>query len=118
VYAVAMPGDPWEIVFVFYAAMNLAQAYLETKDGERFEAAAHWQRKKALKLCPELRPPFLRVYEDLRDLSEQVRYDPGYQSRPADHNAARDLLGKVESFIVSKLKTSVPEAFDQKENEV
>ena len=95
-------NDPaWAIVFRFYAALHLTQGYLVTKS-KRFDAKSHGERKKAIKDSPELRGRFRESFEDLQDLSENVRYDPLFSPTVGDYKAAETYLG------VSKLKTHLP----------
>jgi hypothetical protein len=93
----------WEIVVRFYAALHLTQGYLVTKD-YRFHAGRHADRSAAIRRSPELREPFPRAYNRLRDLSEQVRYDPEFMARPQDFAAAARDLDSVRRIVLPKLE--------------
>lgn len=106
-YSSAFSADhDWTIVFRFYAALHLTHGYLLTKGNLALDIKSHGDRKAAIKRCPELNNRFRAHYDDLRDLSEQVRYDPTFRAKPEDHKRAQDQLGVVESFLKSKLGLS------------
>lgn len=98
------PRTDWELVVCFYAALHLTQAYLLTKD-QRFEAKRHDERRKAIKASPELTRGnrFPLAYRWLQDVSEQVRYDPGFRAQLTHFTAAHDKLSIVRSFLEGKL---------------
>lgn len=102
--AVRAPSH-WEIVVRFYAALHLTQGYLLTK-GSRFHARHHTERSLAIRSSPELRDPFSRAYHRLRDLSEQVRYDPTFMARAEDFSAAVRDLDAVRTALLPKLQRS------------
>lgn len=107
--ALAPAAHAGSVVFAFYAALHLAQAYLLTK-GERFVAENHGARRVALKRAPELRA-MLAPYELLQARSESVRYDPRFEVTESISNESRQLLSRVEMVVRGKLLTrgySVP----------
>jgi hypothetical protein len=100
------PDDAaWSCVVRFYAALHLINAYLIDKQNVRLDpaAAAHTERKKAMDRCPEVRDA-PRKYRELKDLSERVRYDAGYQYSPERHQMAKAFLEKIISIVEPKLK--------------
>lgn len=99
--ALAPPSSEGSVIFAFYAALHLAQAYLLTK-GERFVAENHGARRAALKRAPELRP-MLASYELLQARSESVRYDPRFVTTETDATEARQLVGRIEMVLRGKL---------------
>ena len=101
----------WELVFRFYAAVHIAQAYLLTK-GERYEASNHRERWEALKACPELvrTPRFLASYKMLREISEQVRYVPAFVPRPEDYDEASKSQDLVERTLGYRVQRALGEA--------
>jgi hypothetical protein len=95
------PAHEGGIVFAFYAALHLVQAYLLTK-GERFLSDNHGARRAAMRGAPELRP-LLSVYALLQARSEGVRYNPTFIATEATRDGARQHLGRVESVVKGKL---------------
>lgn len=93
----------WEIVVRFYAALHLTQGYLVTKDA-RFHARHHAERALAIRSSPELRESFSRAYHRLRNLSEQVRYDPEFEPRAVDFAASGRDLDAVRRLLFVKLQ--------------
>ena len=69
-------GDAWEIVLLFYSSLHLVQAYLYTKT-PRFHADDHVGIAKAIAASPEVKH-MAGPYRALRELSQQVRYDPAF----------------------------------------
>jgi hypothetical protein len=99
----AIPGEgEWCCVVLFYAALHLLDAYLCTK---RFTFAidSHVNRNLAIRQSPELRR-FGTSYRELQDLSEQVRYDPGFTYKALHHANARANLAKVASVLELRIK--------------
>ena len=95
----------WSCVVRFYAALHLMNAYLIDKRHVRFDpgAAEHTERKKAMDRCPELRDA-PRRYRQLKDISESVRYDAGYQYTDENHRDVRLLLARIIAIIEPKIK--------------
>lgn len=105
-YAAAVPDHPdWEIVVRFYTTLHMVQAYLCAKD-QRFEAQRHDQRMRALRESPELAKfgNFLSGYRYLQDVSEQVRYDPGFIVSDAHIEQARKSQLLVKNVVSPKLE--------------
>jgi hypothetical protein len=98
----AISGD-WAIVARFYAAMHVLEAYLLTKNG-RFFAKRHDERWRAVKASPELRENFRAAYAQLHDVSEQVRYDPGFTATGDNINQSEVNLRLVHSVLDSKIE--------------
>lgn len=99
--------DPaWSCVVRFYASMHLITAYLIMKSNVRFDPASesHHGRKAALDKCPELRH-VAKAHRALKDLSEQIRYDPGYVYTAKNHTDSKKYLATVDSIVEPLLKT-------------
>lgn len=96
----------WEIVIRFYAALHLVQAYLITKD-PRFHASKHSDRWRAIHASPELRG-IRKAYRMLQDVSEQVRYEPGFSTRDTHIETARANLTRVADVVLPKLRRQLP----------
>ena len=94
----------WSIVLKFYAAMHLTQGYLASKSAVRFDAKSHAERERAIKESPELGRRFAQHYKALKALSENVRYEPEFQPRGQDFEAAESGLLTVESFLKNRLR--------------
>ena len=94
-------GD-WIVVLRFYAALHLVQSYLTTKHN-RFDAKRHNERWSAIRASPELKQGFKTAYRRLQDVSEQVRYDPGFVARAHDLAGSHQDLTLVHSFLDSKI---------------
>jgi hypothetical protein len=95
----------WEIVFRFYAVVHLVDGYLRTKEA-RFWPDSHAKRAQSLKAAPELakaRAP----YFDLKDMSEDVRYNAGYQPGAADFAKAKAWAKSVETVVAGKLERAI-----------
>jgi hypothetical protein len=102
----SLPADSdWSCVVMFYAALHLITAYLAIKQNVSFDPSksGHPDRKKAMERCPELRDSPLR-YRNLKDISEQVRYDPGFVFGKHHLELARGHLSKIASIVEPKLK--------------
>ncbi len=99
------PDDPdWTLVFQFYAGVHLTDAYLATKP-ERFrQYSDHAGRENAIRRATELKTQFRSAYNQLKALSENVRYQPTYVVRKEDLEAGTKALQTVESFLRGKLK--------------
>lgn len=82
--------------------MHVTQGYLLTKD-RRFDAKRHDERWTAIRQSPELNAAFRHAYAQLKDVSEQVRYDPGFDARPEDLSNSVRNLGRVEAIVKPKL---------------
>jgi hypothetical protein len=107
-----LPADSdWSCVVMFYAALHLITAYLAAKHNVSFDPteSGHPERKRAMEKCPELRDSPLR-YRHLKDISEQVRYDPGFVFGKHHLEQARGHLSKITSVVEPKLKTILGKA--------
>jgi hypothetical protein len=87
---------------MFYAAVHLLDAYLTTKSFA-FPIDSHRNRNRAIRQSPELRR-FGTCYRELQDLSEQIRYDPGFRYQANHHARAKQNLARVVSVVEPKLK--------------
>ena len=98
-----IPTTDWRIVVNFYAALHFVQAYLISKN-IRFHAKRHHERKDAIRKSPELRHPFPTHYAILQDVSEQVRYDPGFVA--SGHVAdSHNWLATTKATVFPKLRS-------------
>jgi len=95
----------WEIVFRFYACVHLVEGYLHTKS-PKFWSADHAKRRRRFTEAPEIRSAEA-AYTDLKDLSEQVRYDPGYRAPTEAFAHAKTWAAKVESVVKPKLERAL-----------
>jgi hypothetical protein len=99
----ALPADQdWCCVVMFYAALHLLDAYLATK-AFVFPIDSHPSRNRAISQSPELRR-FGTSYRELQDVSEQVRYDPGFIFQQTHYADAKANLAKVAAALDSKVK--------------
>lgn len=82
-------------------------AYLVDKPSVRLElnATAHEIRKRALEKCPELREAPKR-YRVLKELSEDVRYDPEFELKDEHRDDSKRLLAKIVAIVDPKIKKS------------
>jgi hypothetical protein len=102
----SLPGDEdWAVVVMFYAAVHLMTAYLIMKSNVSLDpsSAVHPERKKAMDLCPELKDSRDR-YRQLKDLSESVRYDPGFRFGPQHLVQAKAHLARIVAIVEPKVK--------------
>lgn len=102
----ALPDDcDWACVAMFYAAVHLMTAYLVTKHNVALDpfGAVHPERKRAMDRCPELKDSRDK-YRQLKDLSEAVRYDPGFVFGPQHAADARSYLVRIVSIVEPKVK--------------
>lgn len=105
----SLPDDQnWTCVVRFYAALHLLSAFLVLKSNVSFDptGASHDLRKKAMEKCPELRDAPKR-YRQLKDLSEAVRYDPGFVYKPQHHTDAKRCLQRVVSIVEPKVRKAL-----------
>ena len=93
----------WYMVVLFYTALHLVDAYLVTKAWKP-SMENHGERNRELKKCSELSMPFRGAYRSLQDMSEQVRYEPGFQAVDKHLKQAEDSLRTVRLFLESKIK--------------
>lgn len=95
----------WACVAYFYAALHLMNAYLTNKKNVRFDPknAVHVNRQQAIDECPELKFP-AKKFRKLKDLSEWVRYDPGFTFTPQHLAEAKIDFANFESLMVGKVK--------------
>lgn len=103
---VSLPEDQnWSCVVRFYAVLHLMSAYLVLKSNVSFDptSASHHQRKADMSKCPELRTAPQR-YRDLKDLSESVRYDPGFIYKNEHHADAKKHMATIISIVEPKVK--------------
>jgi hypothetical protein len=100
----ALPSDTnWVSVVMFYAAVHLMNAHLATKSNIFFDPQSHRDRDQAMRACPELRDS-PSEQRKLKDLSEQVRYDPGFVFQPTHLVRAKRSLGRITSIVEPKVK--------------
>jgi len=101
----SFPDDrAWACVAMFYAALHLITAYLIMKKSVRLDptSAVHPSRKKAMDQCPELGESRTK-YRELKDLSEAVRYDPGFTYDAQHHLNATKHFAKVIAIVEPKV---------------
>ena len=97
-------GDAWEIVLLlFYSSLHCVQAYLYTK-AVRFHAEDHVAIAKAIGASPELRN-IAPAYKRLRELSQSVRYDPGFVVTDVHRQDARKDAWNVDNLVRPKVLT-------------
>jgi len=102
----SLPEDSdWTCVVLFYAALHLMTAYLAAKHNISFDPteSGHLERKKAMDRCPELRDSPLR-YRNLKDISEQVRYDPEFIFAKHHLQQVMGHLNKITAIVEPKLQ--------------
>jgi hypothetical protein len=88
---------------MFYCALHLLDSYLCNKNNIKIDVDSHPARNAAIRACPEL-GTFRSPYRSLQDVSEQVRYDPGFTCIPEDFKGATRNLEKVISILEPKVK--------------
>jgi hypothetical protein len=101
-----LPDDKaWSCVVRFYAAVHLMNTYLIDKSHVHFDpvAAEHTERRRAMERCPELRDAPKR-YRQLKDISESVRYDAGFQYTDEHHTYVKAILAKIAAIVEPKIK--------------
>ncbi len=98
----------WACVVRFYATLHLVNAYLLLKHQLHFDPSStvHFERAKALKKCLELRDA-PEKYRHLKDLSESVRYDVGFDYGTTHDANARNLFRKIVDITEPKVKRSL-----------
>ena len=98
-------NDGWSVVVRFYAALHLMNAYLLDKKNEtlNLKSTAHDLRKKAMEACPELRDA-PKKYRDLKDLSENIRYNPEFAFAPHHREESISILAKIVAIVDPKIK--------------
>lgn len=109
-YAASSPKFPdWEVVFRFYCAVHLIEAYFTGKSPPVAASKDHGERKKTMRALPELgkNPRFLAAYSALYDIAFQVRYDPEYRTTRADLDKANRDLAIVVSVLDAKVKRQI-----------
>ena len=96
----------WEIVFRFYRAVHLIEAYFAGKTPPVVGSVAHRDRERKMRELPELsvKRNLMVAYKGLKDRSEQVRYDPQFRARKSDVEEARANLRTVVSVLDAKVK--------------
>lgn len=94
----------WSCVVRFYAALHLINAYLIDKENIRFDPGSteHRERKAGMDQCPELRDA-PRKYRQLKDLSESVRYDAGFQFKEEHQKYSMGLLDRIVAIVEAKI---------------
>jgi hypothetical protein len=98
----------WCAVVAFYAAMHVLDAYLSAKQFA-FPIDSHPNRNRAIRLSPELRRCGTS-YREPQEVSEQVRYDPGFQYQEFHHGQAKFNLTKVAAVLEPKIKKLLGES--------
>jgi hypothetical protein len=102
----SLPADQdWACVVMFYTAVHLMTAYLIMKHNVALDpsSAVHPERKKAMDRCPELKDSRDK-YRQLKDLSESVRYDPGFVFGPQHFTDAASYLARIVSIVEPKVR--------------
>jgi hypothetical protein len=107
-FTLGASAEDWLVVIRFYIALHTLQAYLITKN-VRFEAKRHGERLRAIRESPELRVHVEKAYRRLQDVSEQVRYDPGFRARPLDLQQSESDLRTVHLVLDAKISRYVKE---------
>ena len=97
----------WSCVVRFYAALHLINAYLIDKSSLHFDPGSteHKERKKAMEQCPELRDT-PQKYRQLKDLSESVRYDAGFEYTKEHHKSSKSIFNRLIAIVDAKIKKS------------
>jgi len=95
----------WASVALFYSAVHLMNSYLVNKANITFDPndSNHQHRWQAFKNCPELNS-MREKYRELKDLSEQVRYDASFVFNASHLALAKTLFTKCESLVAPKVK--------------
>jgi hypothetical protein len=95
----------WSCVVRFYATLHLINTYLIGKPSVHFDpiSTEHKERRKAMEQCPELRDA-PQKYRQLKDLSESVRYDAGFEYRMEDQKNSKSIFDKIVAIVDSKIK--------------
>jgi hypothetical protein len=75
------------------------------KPNARFNPVSteHKERKAVLERCPELREA-PRMYRQLKDLSELVRYNAWYEFTESDRQRSTAWLAKIVAIVQPKLR--------------
>jgi len=97
----------WSCVIRFYAALHLINAYLIDKSTVHFDPTSteHKERKKVMDQCPELRDA-PQKYRQLKDISESVRYDAGFEYTTEHHKSSKAIFDKIVAIVDSKIRKS------------
>ena len=88
-------------MLLFYASLHLVEAYLRTKP-PRFHAEDHVGIAKAIGASPELKH-MAGAYKALRELSQQIRYEPDFVVTDQHRVDARRNAATVDSATRSKI---------------
>ena len=101
----SVDDDGWSVVVRFYAALHLISSYLIDKETVSFKlsATAHEGRKKAMAKCPELRDAPGK-YRALKELSEDIRYNPEFEIAAHHREQSKHLLAKIIAVVDPKIK--------------
>jgi hypothetical protein len=92
----------WSCVVRFYAALHLLSAYLIDKQNVNFSPQNHGARQDAISKCPELAQANKR-YRKLKDISENVRYTPGFKYTDANDADVKMHIIQISSIVKPKL---------------
>lgn len=105
-------GRPEEaLTWLYQSVVLLLDGYLvEGKDFPN-RPRDHEERRRAVEQCPELLPGskglrFKNTYRDLKNLSEQFRYDPEYSFHQDHLRAAQEKQKLLNSILWSKYGVS------------
>ena len=100
-------NEGWSVVVRCYAALQLMNAYLLDKANVKLklDAADHELRRKAMAQCPELRDA-PRKYRDLKELSENIRYNPEFELTTIHRQESKVLFAKIIAIVDAKIKKS------------
>ena len=95
----------WSCVVRFYAALHLINAYLIARAHLHFDPfmSSHVERKQAMASCPELRDA-PKKFRELKDLSERIRYDAGFQYTPEHQRMSKAFLERIIAIVEPKLQ--------------
>lgn len=96
----------WACVTLFYAAVHLVNSYLVLKPELNFQPsdAVHTDRDKTIRRrCPELQYA-KDHYRDLKDLSVNIRYVPGFKFNAQHLAIAKTYFSQVKSIVEPMVK--------------
>jgi hypothetical protein len=101
----SIDDDGWGIVVRFYAALHLISSYLIDKGTVSFRLndIDHERRKIAMAKCPEFRDAPGK-YRALKELSEEIRYNPEFEIAAHHRDQAKKLLAKIIAIVDPKIK--------------
>jgi len=95
--------EDWASVVLFYSTVHLMNSYLVAKISYQPSLAVHHDRFVAMRKCPELRES-PEEHRKLKDLSESVRYDPGFIFGTHHLASADKQFDKIRRIVEPKVK--------------